>query len=92
MFNSFSVRHVTGKLHRGFEQICYFSTREWTFKSDNRDQLIASMNNIDRCDFPCDVAAVNWEEYMRSVILSMRRHVLKESDDSLPAARVRYRR
>lgn len=66
----------------------YFSTHEWNFQTDNFTSLNQALAKTgENAYLPCDITSYKWKEYLKTYILGIRKFVLKDTLDSLPAAR-----
>ncbi|XP_065557302.1 putative fatty acyl-CoA reductase CG5065 isoform X2 [Artemia franciscana] len=70
----------------------FYTTHEWRTRSDNTCALIQRMNAIDRAIFNFDSRTIDWDEYLCTYYLGIRKFVLKDELHTLPAARTRMRR
>ncbi|CAG4986072.1 unnamed protein product [Colias eurytheme] len=71
----------------------YFANREWEFGASE----VAALRSAGRAArdgnaFPAWPAAFSWDAYIAAYMLGIRRYVLRDSLDSLPAARTKLRR
>ncbi|XP_063224745.1 putative fatty acyl-CoA reductase CG5065 [Bacillus rossius redtenbacheri] len=84
------------RFHKSTRNGSYFTLREWKFHGDNLRALAAALPSPDAAEgaffFATDVSRIDWDQYVRSYVLGIRRHILGEPDDSLPEARARLRR
>ena len=64
-----------------------FTTNEWRFRVDRQVALADALSKADREAFPIDVRAICWPDFFANYVKSIRKTVLKESDESLPRAR-----
>ena len=78
---------VQGKLNKAAKCLEYFSTRQWNFRDDNVRRLGDELSADDRQTFMFDVKQIDWPSYLEHYILGIRHFILKESPDTLPAAR-----
>ncbi|XP_033221450.1 putative fatty acyl-CoA reductase CG5065 [Belonocnema kinseyi] len=78
---------VQAKLDKAATCLEYFSTQQWNFKDDNVRRLGAQLSSQDRETFMFDVKQIDWPSYLEHYILGIRQFILKESPDTLPAAR-----
>ena len=78
---------VQNKLDKAAKCLEYFSTQQWNFKDDNVKRLGAQLSLQDRETFMFDVKQIDWPSYLEHYILGIRQFILKESPDTLPAAR-----
>lgn len=75
------------RMERAAGYLQYFTTKEWTFKSRNLIHLRDIQTPKDREIFNFDVRTVEWEPYLESYVLGVRKFILQENESSLPAAR-----
>lgn len=72
----------------GIEANAYFTTREWFFDTTNHDNLAnLVVTSSSRFDFNCDAKCYKWDTYLKSHMLGIRKHLLKDPLDTLPAAK-----
>lgn len=70
----------------------FFSLHEWDFRCENQKSLSTSMSPRDRSLFFSDVTQVSWDEYIKQFMIGIRQYVLKDTMDSLPAAKQKLQR
>ena len=87
----FLVRQIN-KMHRGMAPLEWFASRQWIWANDNVVALSEELNATDRAWFHCRVDDLDWHEYLVTYVHTLRKHVLKYSDDGLEARRVRLKR
>lgn len=83
---------LTRKMHYAFDVMGYFTQHEWKFKSNNLISTYQSLNPIDKEEFNFNMAEINWSKLAFNCHLGIRRHLLRENDDSIPAARSRMQK
>ncbi|XP_024883964.1 putative fatty acyl-CoA reductase CG5065 [Temnothorax curvispinosus] len=85
------VSHQTklSKAAKGFE---YFTTNQWSFWDNNVQQLCKQLSPEDRNTFMFNVRQIDWPSYLEHYILGIRQFILRESPDTLPAARSRMKK
>ncbi len=66
----------------------FYTIRQWRFVSDNAIHLLDKLTAEDRRIFYFDVREIDWRAYIRNYVLGARKYILKEADDSVPAARI----
>jgi len=66
----------------------FFTTRQWNFISNNFIPLLDKMSVEDQQTFYFDVRQIDWQSYLSDYCFGIRRHILKEKDDTIPAARI----
>ncbi|XP_024885931.1 putative fatty acyl-CoA reductase CG5065, partial [Temnothorax curvispinosus] len=77
------------KLSKATKSFDYFRTKQWNFRDDNVRRLDEQLSPEDRETFTFDVKQIDWPSYLEHYILGIRQFLLKESPDTLPAARSR---
>ncbi|XP_066593573.1 putative fatty acyl-CoA reductase CG5065 [Prorops nasuta] len=82
----FMVR-IQAKLDKAATCLEYFSTQQWNFRDDNVRRLGEQLSPEDRQTFMFDVNQIDWPSYLENYILGIRTFIMKESPDTLPAAR-----
>lgn len=71
----------------------YFARHEWNFETTNVRELLAEVQAAkDGAEFRVDVRAMVWDEYIREYMLGIRKFVLKDDVETLPAARATVRK
>ncbi|RWS14634.1 putative fatty acyl-CoA reductase CG5065-like protein, partial [Dinothrombium tinctorium] len=83
------LSQIYQKVHRAINALEYFTTNEWTFITDNFLTLLNEMSEEDKNIFYADVRRINWQSYMESYVLGVRRFLLKEDPSTIPEARKR---
>ncbi|XP_044739879.1 putative fatty acyl-CoA reductase CG5065 [Chrysoperla carnea] len=73
----------------------FFALNEWHFHTKNIKSLIYDLrtHTSDHEEFECDITnGFEWDPYVKSYMLGIRKYVLKDDIDSLPNARKRLQR
>lgn len=83
---------VYNKIHKYTNVISYFSTQNWTFQVDNMHRLCDRMSPQDKELFFCDLKKLNWSEFFINYCKGIRLYIIKDPDDTIPEARVRFTR
>lgn len=66
----------------------FFAMHEWEFEVTNVHELINEIKKAhDRDEFSCDVAKVNWDQYLKMFVLGIRKYILKDDDTTLEKSR-----
>ncbi|XP_063545674.1 fatty acyl-CoA reductase 1-like [Cydia strobilella] len=78
---------VQRRINKGFEVFEYYTNNQWDFQSDIAQTLRKDLNPRERQDYKVDAIGLDISRYFEDCILSARRYILKETDDTLPAAR-----
>lgn len=70
----------------------YFALRNFVFGNKNMRMLSAVVKECeDGKDFNCDISDMNWDQYVETYSLGIRKYVLKDDMDSMSAARSRVK-
>lgn len=88
----FSMQKIQDKLSKAASCLEYFATQEWKFRDDNVRRLCSYMSPADQLKFDFDVKNIDWDSYLQSYILGIRRFIFKENPNSLPKARSQLNR
>nr|XP_012144977.1 PREDICTED: putative fatty acyl-CoA reductase CG8306 isoform X3 [Megachile rotundata] len=93
---------IAGKKGRGLEltlkiaefnsSLHYFLCNTWIVEVGNTQNILIHMNKADYEEFPFDLGKIEWDKFMYDFCLGMKTHLMKESKDSIPAARERFRK
>jgi fatty acyl-CoA reductase len=78
---------IQSKLNKAASCLEYFTTQQWNFRDDNVRKLAEQLSPEDRQTFMFDVKQIDWPSYLENYILGIRQFILKESPETLPAAR-----
>nr|XP_054764629.1 fatty acyl-CoA reductase 1-like [Lytechinus pictus] len=63
-----------------------FLLNSWDFSHHNIEALSAAMNEKDREVFFTDVSTLDWPSYMKAHVIGVKRYMLNEDMENLPAA------
>ena len=66
----------------------FFTIRQWRIVSNNFINLLDRLSEEDRRIFYFDVRDIDWKTYTEDYALGVRRYILKDNDDTIPAARI----
>ncbi|XP_073965240.1 fatty acyl-CoA reductase wat-like [Choristoneura fumiferana] len=83
---------VYRKIHKFSSVLSYFCTREIKFCNRNVRELWDRTSEQDKQLFPFSMAEVSWEAYFKEYLVGIRRYLFKDSDDTLPQARIKWKR
>ncbi|KAF9408183.1 hypothetical protein HW555_012040 [Spodoptera exigua] len=83
---------VYRKIHKFSSVLSYFCTREIKFCNSRTRELWEKTSEADKKIYPFSMSDLNWEEYFRDYLAGIRRYLFKESDDTLPQARIKWKR
>lgn len=88
----FRLGTIYKKLHKFCKVIAYFSLRSWAFKSENLHKLISKMSLKDQEIFFCDLRKLDWEDYFVDYFKGIRFYLIKDPEETLVAARIKFQR
>jgi alcohol-forming fatty acyl-CoA reductase len=78
------------KIDQFSDVLSYFTTRQWDFSDTNVQGLHNECIEADKALFPLNIADLQWDSYLKSYMLGLRLHLLKEPLDNLTVARRKY--
>ena len=84
----FMVR-IIKKMHRAFDVLEHFTSREWRFVCQNYIQIFSQLETKEQMLFESNVSKIDWVDYCDSVALGTRRYLLNEDDSTIEKARKR---
>ena len=58
--------------------LCYFLCNQWNFDDQNTAALYSSLSKEDQDIFNFDVKTIDWNEYMVTVALGLRKYIVKD--------------
>ncbi|XP_003746504.1 putative fatty acyl-CoA reductase CG5065 [Galendromus occidentalis] len=70
---------VYEKLNAMQSALTFFTTHQWTFRTDNLERLSGYLSEQDRKEFNIDVSSLKWEEFLLDYVRGLRDFVLKET-------------
>lgn len=82
---------VTRRMHRAFDVLEHFTSREWSFRYRNYLEIYHRVVADEQPLFRSNVAEVDWVRYCDSINMGTRRYLLKEDDSSIDNARRRLK-
>ncbi|XP_076672853.1 putative fatty acyl-CoA reductase CG5065 isoform X2 [Andrena cerasifolii] len=80
------------KIHKFINVIHYFSTHEWNFSDDNVQKLWQGLNCTDQGIFMFNIKNLDWNNYFYGTVRGIRMFLMKESPNTVEAARRRYQK
>ncbi|KAK2719282.1 hypothetical protein QYM36_004931, partial [Artemia franciscana] len=80
------------KAAKAMECVQFYTIREWRSRSDNTNSLIERMSDTDRAIFNFDSRTIDWNDYLCTYYLGVRKFILKDELHTLPAAKSHMRR
>uniref|UniRef100_A0A1Q3FZW2 Fatty acyl-CoA reductase n=1 Tax=Culex tarsalis TaxID=7177 RepID=A0A1Q3FZW2_CULTA len=78
---------VHRRIAKGFEVLEYYANNQWDFDNAAVLYLRTKVNAEEKVKFKIDAGGVVINEYFENCIWGARRFILKETDDTLPAAK-----
>lgn len=78
---------VQRRVAKGFEVLEYYANNEWTFNNEETLACRKLMNSTEKQKYKLDTEGFDFEEYLVNCVLSIRRYMLNEPDDTIPASR-----
>ncbi|XP_050664686.1 fatty acyl-CoA reductase wat-like [Leptidea sinapis] len=83
---------VYRKIHKFSSVISYFTTKEIYFCNRRTQELWNTTSDLDKQIFPFSMKDINWDEYFEYYLQGIRQYLFKESEDTVPQARIKWRR
>ncbi|CAH2241915.1 jg12047 [Pararge aegeria aegeria] len=83
---------VYRKIHKFSSVISYFCTHEIAFCNQRTRGLWENTSDLDKQIFPFSMSEVNWSSYFDDYLAGIRRYLFKDTDDTLPQARIKWKR
>ncbi|XP_059607693.1 fatty acyl-CoA reductase wat-like isoform X2 [Phlebotomus argentipes] len=80
------------KIKKYCDVIFFFTHMKFTFSNANTEALWSRLGERDREIFFFDMASLDWDTYMNSTVMGIRQYLMKESPDTIPAAKRRLNR
>ena len=65
----------------------FFALRQWQFVNANFIPLLDQLSVLDRQTFNFDVREIDWQIYVEDYCMGIRRYILNEQEETIPAAR-----
>lgn len=81
------MMNVQDRLLKASNTLQFFTTREFLFANDNMISLWKTLSPEDKETFYFDISKFDWKAYFETYVIGTRCFILKESLDTLPAAR-----
>lgn len=83
---------IYNKINKFSDVLAYFTTRNWTFKNDNVQNLWLSLSPQDKMIFPFDMSSLDWDKFFYNYVRGIREYVLKDDMSSVEYAKTKLRR
>ncbi|KAJ9578556.1 hypothetical protein L9F63_005285, partial [Diploptera punctata] len=81
------MMRVQRRINKGFEVFEYYTNKQWDFKNEYVVTMRKILNDRERLEFQIEGNDLDIDEYILSCIHAARLYILKESPESIPAAR-----
>ncbi|XP_077299873.1 fatty acyl-CoA reductase 1-like [Arctopsyche grandis] len=81
------LMRVQRRINKGFEVFEYYANNQWDFKSDNIQECRSKLNAKETLIYKIDGNGLDIHKYFEECIKATRLYILKEPEDTLPAAR-----
>jgi alcohol-forming fatty acyl-CoA reductase len=78
---------VHRRIQKGFEVFEYYANNQWDFDNKNVLYIRSLLNSTERIRYKIDSVGVDIPEYFEACVRAARWYVLKEYDDTIPAAK-----
>lgn len=65
----------------------YYANNQWDFDNEESLNARSTLNPRERATYKCDGDGVDYFDYFTKCVHAARLYILKEPDDTLPAAR-----
>ncbi|KAJ8954243.1 hypothetical protein NQ318_005839 [Aromia moschata] len=79
--------NIQMRIRKGSEMFEYYTVKEWNFSTKNIEAIRSKLNERENEIYVVQSDVIDVEKYLTDCILVVRRSILKETDDMLPAAR-----
>ncbi|CAH1397026.1 unnamed protein product [Nezara viridula] len=86
----FRVWEIQKKYTRGMCYASYFTLNQWWFTMDNQMLVWEEMDDEDKKEFWFNLENFNWDRYIKTCVLGVRRYFHKQDDSNLKQARSLY--
>ncbi|XP_024875769.1 fatty acyl-CoA reductase wat-like [Temnothorax curvispinosus] len=69
-----------------------FRTNEWSFSTDNVQEMWSHLSSEDQKIFQFSMVRFNWKKYLFNHYMGIRLYLLNEDDSTLEISRIKYKR
>lgn len=87
----FSMMRLHKKISNGLKVLGHFSSRQWSFRTDNLKHLKKSMNDIDKQIFTVSAKDVNNMQLAEQTTLVVKKYVFKEDLNNIRRCRIKFK-
>lgn len=78
---------VHDRINKGFKVFEYYANNQWDFKNDQIRLMRSTMNERERIEYKIDGDGMDMKWYFSDCILAAREYILRDTPDTIPAAR-----
>lgn len=78
---------IQRRISKGFDVFEYYANHQWDFSNEETLKSREDMNEIEKEIYKVDGHGLDLEEYFYNCTRCARLYILKESDDTIPAAK-----
>jgi len=78
---------IISKMEKATATLEFFSTRQWTWDTNNMEDLEKSLQPGDRKIFCMDIKSINWDEFMVAYVYGARHYAMKGNPETIEASR-----
>lgn len=79
------------KIDKFLDVLAYFGVNEWNFRNENTQELYKRLSKEDQSLYDFNIANFDWESYFPSYTKGARLYLVKDTEDTIPSARRKYR-
>lgn len=79
--------NIQNRISKGFEVFEYYANNQWDFANDESMESRKRLNPFEKELYKVDGLGLDVEDYFYNCVKCARLYILKESDESIPAAR-----
>jgi hypothetical protein len=88
----FRMWKVYLKIYKISKAISPFSTKEWTYATDNVQGMWDHLNEKDQHIFKFNMMEFDWSKYLIDQYRGIRFYLLNDDDSTLKISRIKYKR
>lgn len=78
---------VQKRISKGYDVFEYYANNQWDFNNEESLEAVNKLNPRERATYKLDGDGLNYHEYFTDCIVAARRYILKETDDTISAAK-----
>ncbi|XP_045467424.1 fatty acyl-CoA reductase wat-like [Harmonia axyridis] len=90
-FKNLGMLKMYKKIHKLSDVLTFFSLRQWKFSNDNIVKLWNKLDDTEKNLFFFDMKSLDLWAYYKTYVHGIRKYILKDSPDSLEAAKSKQR-